>query len=387
MSKTRYDQRGVSPDKKEVHEAIKNLDKGLFPNAFCKILPDLAAGDPEWCNILHADTAGTKGALAYLAWKEFNDPSFFRGIAQDAIVMNLDDMACAGATGPLILSSTIGRNKNKISGQVIAAVIGGTVDFIQKMSELGIEIESAGGETADVGDIVRTIDVGFTAFARLPRKKVQDIQIRPGDLVVGLASYGQARYEDRYNSGISSNGLTSARHDVLSSYYAEKYPESYDPDMPAELAYCGSRRLEEQYEGHRIADLLLSPTRTFLPVIQSALDQYRPGIHGIIHNTGGAHGKVLKFAPGLRIVKDNLLPVPPVFRLIAEESGASPAEMYRVFNMGTRLEFYVESGIAEHLVDLAQNFGIDARIIGRVEISEYSEVRLMTGEEEIIYKE
>lgn len=385
MNESRYDQRGVSPDKREVHRAIRGLDKGLFPNAFCKILPDLAAGDPGYCNVMHADTAGTKTALAYLDWKERGDASVFRGIAQDAIVMNIDDMACAGATGPILLSSTIGRNKHKIPGEIIAEVIAGTTEFIENLQALGIEIVSAGGETADVGDIVRTIDVGYTAFARLPRKKVQDIRIRAGNVIVGLASYGQASYEKSYNSGIASNGLTSARHDVLSAYYAENYPEAYDPDIPEELAFCGSRRLSGEFEGHRIGDLLLSPTRSFLPVIKKVLETFPGRIDAILHNTGGAHSKVLKFCGNHRIVKEQLLPVPPVFRLIQEESGASGHEMFQVFNMGTRLEFYVEESLAPELIKIARHFRIDAQVIGHVEAAEKAEVVLHHHGESIHY--
>ena len=385
MNESRYDQRGVSPDKREVHRAIQGLDKGLFPNAFCKILPDLAASNPDYCNVMHADTAGTKTALAYLDWKERGDASVFRGIAQDAIVMNMDDMACVGATGPIVLSSTIGRNKHKIPGEIIAEVIAGTTDFIENMQALGIEIVSAGGETADVGDIVRTIDVGYTAFARLPRKKVQDIRIRAGNVIVGLASYGQASYEKTYNSGIASNGLTSARHDVLSTYYAENYPEAYDPDIPKGLAFCGSRRMSDDFEGHRIGDLLLSPTRTFLPVVKKVLDTFPNRIDAIMHNTGGAHSKVLKFCGNKRVVKDHLLPVPPVFRLIQEESGASNREMFQVFNMGTRLEFYVEESLAPELLKIARSFHIDAQVIGHVEEAEKAEVVLHHNGEKIIY--
>ncbi len=386
MNESRYDQRGVSPDKHEVHRAIRGLDKGLFPNAFCKILPDLAAADPDYCNVMHADTAGTKTSLAYLDWKESGNVSVFRGIAQDAIVMNIDDMACVGATGPIILSSTIGRNKNKITGEVIAEVIAGTTEFIERMQALGIEIVSAGGETADVGDIVRTIDVGYTAFARPARKNVQDIRIRAGNVIVGLASYGQASYEKTYNSGIASNGLTSARHDVLSSFYAENYPEAYDPEMPEGLAFCGSRRLNEEFEGHRIGDLLLSPTRTFLPVVKKVLERFPGRIDAILHNTGGAHSKVLKFCGKVRVVKDKLLPVPPVFRLIQEESGASSREMFQVFNMGTRLEFYVEESLAPELIEIARSFHIEARVIGHVESASSPEVMVEHGGEQIVYR-
>ncbi|MBL7776427.1 MAG: phosphoribosylformylglycinamidine cyclo-ligase, partial [Saprospiraceae bacterium] len=320
----KYDQRGVSASKDEVHAAIQHLDKGLFPNAFCKILPDVAAGDPEYCNLLHADTAGTKTSLAYLYWKETGDLSVWAGVAQDAIVMNLDDMACVGCTDQILLSSTIGRNKSRVPGEVIAAVIRGGSDFVEKMREQGIELHLAGGETADVGDIVRTIDVGFTAFARMPRQAVVTPRIQPGDVVVGLASFGQASYETGYNGGMGSNGLTAARHDVLAREYAEKYPESYSPEIPPELVYTGTRRLTDLVQAGSqqipVGKLILSPTRTYLPVIKKVLEMHRASVHGIIHCTGGGQTKVLKFIEQARVVKDKLFDIPPLFQLIQETS-------------------------------------------------------------------
>lgn len=366
----KYDQRGVSADKKEVHAAIEGLDKGLFPNAFCKILPDHAGGSARHVNIMHADTAGTKTSLAYLYWRETGDLSVWSGIAQDAIVMNLDDMACVGCTDNILLSSTIGRNKLLISGDVIGAIINSTERFIKKMAEHGVHIFSAGGETADVGDIVRTIDVGFTAFARMARKSLIVNKIRPGDVIVGLASYGQATYENEYNGGMGSNGLTGARHDVLSKIYSEKYPESHDPNLPTEVVYTGKSRLTDtiKIDGKDIAvgKLLLSPTRTFLPFLQKLFETHRSKIHGIIHNTGGGQTKVLKFAPGLRIVKNNPLPVPPLFNFIQKASGTEWREMNQVFNMGCRLEIYLSKKEAAAVVEIARSFNIDAQIIGHV---------------------
>lgn len=367
---TKYDQRGVSASKDEVHAAIKYLDKGLYPNAFCKILPDLAAGSARHCNLLHADTAGTKTSLAYIYWRETGDLSVWPGIAQDAIVMNLDDMACVGCTGNIMLSSTIGRNKTLIPGEVIAAVIRGTTDFIEKMRAHGVEIHLAGGETADVGDIVRTIDVGFTAFARMKRSDVLVNQIRPGDVIVGLASFGQATYEDAYNGGMGSNGLTSARHDVLSKIYAEKYPESFDPKLPNEVVYTGNQILTDPVAINdkqiTVGKLLLSPTRTYLPVLQDILQQYGKKIHGLIHVTGGGQTKVLKFVKDVHIVKDNLFELPPLFRLIRENSGTDWREMYQVFNMGHRMEIYLPGRYAEQVMAIAEKYGIEARVLGKV---------------------
>ena len=379
----KYDLRGVSASKDEVHAAIRHLDKGLYPNAFCKILPDLAAGSARHCNLLHADTAGTKTSLAYLYWRETGDLSVWPGVAQDAIVMNLDDMACVGCTGNILLSSTIGRNKNLVPGEVIAAVIRGTSDFIEKMREHGVDLTLAGGETADVGDIVRTIDVGFTAFARMKRSEVLVNDIRPGDVIVGLASYGQAVYEDAYNGGMGSNGLTAARHDVLSKVYAEKYPESFDPNLPTEVVYTGNRQLTEKLAiGNQeitVGKLILSPTRTYLPVLQEILREYRRKIHGLIHVTGGGQTKVLKFVRDVHVVKDNLFDPPPLFRLIRESSGTEWREMYQVFNMGHRMEIYLPARHADKVMAIAEKFGIEARIIGKVKRAQGAKVTVRSA--------
>lgn len=367
---TKYDLRGVSASKEEVHAAIQHLDKGLYPNAFCKILPDLAAGSAKHCNLLHADTAGTKTSLAYLYWRETGDLSVWAGVAQDAIVMNLDDMACAGCTDNILLSSTIGRNKTLIPGEVIAAVIRGTSDFVEKMQQHGLNLHLAGGETADVGDIVRTIDVGFTAFARMKRSEVLTPTIRPGDVVVGLASYGQANYETEYNGGMGSNGLTAARHDVLSKVYAEKYPESFDPRLPDSVVYTGNRTLTEQIRiGNQditVGKLILSPTRTYLPVLQELLREHRKKIHGLIHVTGGGQTKALKFVQNVHILKENLFELPPLFQLIQESSKTTWREMYQVFNMGHRMEIYLPARHADAVMAVAEKYGIHARVIGRV---------------------
>lgn len=384
--KSRYDKRGVSASKDEVHTAIKGLDKGLFPNAFCKILPDVVGSDDKYCNIMHADTAGTKTSLAYMYWKETGDLSVWEGIVQDSIVMNLDDMACVGCHNDIIISSTIGRNKNLIPGEVITKIIQHTQKFLDKLSDYGINIHSAGGETADVGDIVRTIDVGYTAFARMKRSDVIDIDILPGDYIVGFASYGQATYEEEYNGGMGSNGLTSARHDVFSSIYKAKYPDSYDHNTPSDVIYVGSKSLTEKIEvegkGMTVGKLVLSPTRTYLPLIAKILESHRSSINGIIHCTGGAQTKVMKFVPSpLRIVKDNLLPIPPLFHMIKEESGVNWREMYEVFNMGHRLECYVSSKqVAEELISLADSFNIKAQIIGRAEKSDKMELVIKNEE-------
>lgn len=367
---TKYDQRGVSASKEEVHAAIQHLDKGLYPNAFCKILPDLAAGNAKYCNLLHADTAGTKTSLAYVHWRETGDLSVWPGVAQDAIVMNLDDMACAGCTDNIMLSSTIGRNKGLIPAEVIAAVIRGTSDFVDKMQEHGVNMHLAGGETADVGDIVRTIDVGFTAFARMKRSEVLVPNIRSGDVIVGLASFGQSTYETEYNGGMGSNGLTAARHDVLSKVYAEKYPESFDPRLPQEVVYTGNRLVTEKVSIGKqeisVGKLILSPTRTYLPVLQELLRDHRKKIHGLIHVTGGGQTKVLKFVKDAHIVKDNLFDLPPLFKLIQESSKTPWREMYQVFNMGHRMEIYLSAKHADTVMAIAEKYGIEARIIGRV---------------------
>jgi len=365
--------RGVSASKSEVHAAIKNLDKGLYPTAFCKILPDIAAKDPEYCNLMHADTAGTKTSLAYMYWRETGDLSVWKGIAQDAIVMNIDDMACVGCTTDILLSSTIGRNKNLISGDVIATIIQSTVELIEELGTYGVTVHSAGGETADVGDIVRTIDVGFTAFARMKRSDLIVNDIRPGQVIVGLAGYGQASYEQEYNGGMGSNGLTSARHDVLDKSHAEKYPDSFDHNTNDKVVYIGSKKLTDiitiDGKDMTVGKLILSPTRTFLPVLSKVLDSHREHIKGMIHCTGGAQTKVLKFAEGVHVIKDNLFSTPPLFQLIQSESGTSWKEMYQVFNMGNRLEIYLEPQHADEIIAIAKSFNIDAQIIGRVEES------------------
>lgn len=376
----KYDLRGVSATKDEVHTAIKDLDKGLYPHAFCKILPDIAANDPDYCNLMHADTAGTKTALAYLYWKETGDLSVWRGIAQDAIVMNLDDMACVGCTQGILLSSTIGRNKNLISGEVISTLINSTVTFAEQLREHGIDLHLAGGETADVGDIVRTIDVGYTAFARMKRSELIINNIQAGDTIVGLASYGQATYETEYNGGMGSNGLTSARHDIFNKEYSEKYPDSYDPNTPDEVIYIGNKKLTDTLningQDITISKLVLSPTRTFMPVLNEVFKHLKKEINGIIHCTGGAQTKVLKFTEGVHIIKDNLFPTPPLFQLIHDESGTDWKEMYQVFNMGNRLEFYLPKQYAQTIIDVAKSFNIDAQIIGKVVTSDINRLTI-----------
>jgi phosphoribosylformylglycinamidine cyclo-ligase len=379
---SRYLQRGVSSGKEEVHQAIKNLDKGLFPGAFCKVLPDMLTGDPEYCVVMHADGAGTKSSLAYIYWKETGDISVWKGIAQDAIVMNLDDLLCVGITGDILISSTIGRNKNKIPGEVISALIEGTEEILSELRELGISINSAGGETADVGDLVRTIVVDSTVVARARRSDIIENRILPGNVIVGLSSSGQASYERSYNGGMGSNGLTSARHDVFGQYLARKYPESYDPDVPPGLVYSGSHTLTEMIAGVGLdaGKLVLSPTRTYAPVVKDVLERYRDGIHGMIHCSGGAQTKVLHFAQKLHIIKDNLFPVPLLFRLIQEESGTPWKEMYQVFNLGHRFELYTDESVAEEIINLAGSYGIDARVVGRCEASAQTQLTI-TGEQ------
>lgn len=370
MGDQRYMRRGVSASKEDVHAAIKNVDKGIFPKAFCKIIPDILGGDPEYCNIMHADGAGTKSSLAYLYWRETGDLSVWKGIAQDALVMNIDDLLCVGATEGILVSSTIGRNKMLIPGEVIAAIINGTEELLADLRAQGIGIYSTGGETADVGDLVRTIIVDSTVTCRMKRADViNNANIAAGDVIVGLASSGQATYEDSYNGGMGSNGLTSARHDVFAHYLAEKYPESFDAAVPDDLVYSGSKHLTDTVEGSPIdaGKLVLSPTRTYAPVVKKILDEMRPEIHGMVHCSGGALTKVMHFVEGKHIIKDNLLPIPPLFRLIAEQSGTDPAEMYKVFNMGMRLEIYVAPQHAERIISIAKSFGIDAQVIGRVE--------------------
>ena len=375
----KYDKRGVSATKDEVHQAIKGLDQGLFPKAFCKILPDAVGGKANYCNLMHADTAGTKTSLAYMYWRETGDVSVWRGIAQDAIVMNLDDMACVGCTDDIVLSSTIGRNKNLITGEVIGEIINATVDFAKKMSEYGVNIHLAGGETADVGDIVRTIDVGFTAFARMKRNELIVNKIQKGDVIVGLASYGKSTYETEYNGGMGSNGLTSARHDVFAKEYAQKYPDSFDKNTPDDVIFVGSKKLTDTIningENINIGKLVLSPTRTFLPVMKNIFDKIgKKSIHGLIHCTGGGQAKVVKFLDGKKVVKDNLFDTPPLFEMIQTESGTTWKEMYQVFNMGNRLEFYVNEKNAQTIIDIAKSFNIDAQIIGHVENAPKNEV-------------
>ncbi len=370
-SNQRYMMRGVSAAKEDVHNAIKNIDKGIFPQAFCKIIPDILGGDPEYCNIMHADGAGTKSALAYMYWKETGDLSVWRGIAQDAIVMNTDDLLCVGAVDNILVSSTIGRNKMLIPGEVIAAIINGTDEILSDMRRMGIGIYATGGETADVGDLVRTIIVDSTVTCRMKRSDViNNANIRPGDVIVGLSSSGQATYEKEYNGGMGSNGLTSARHDVFAKYLAERYPESYDKAVPDELVYSGSYKLTDSVAGAPVnaGKLVLSPTRTYAPVVKQLLDRLRPHIHGMVHCTGGAQTKVLHFvSDNCRVIKDNLFPVPPLFRAIAEESGTDWAEMYKVFNMGHRLEVYLSPEHADEVISISKSFNIDAQIVGHIE--------------------
>nr|MBD5376517.1 phosphoribosylformylglycinamidine cyclo-ligase [Bacteroides sp.] len=369
MSDQRYNMRGVSASKEDVHNAIKNVDKGIFPKAFCKIIPDILGGDPEWCNIMHADGAGTKSSLAYAYWRETGDLSVWRGIAQDALVMNLDDLLCVGATDNILVSSTIGRNKMLIPGEVIAAIINGTEELLAELRESGISIWSTGGETADVGDLVRTIIVDSTVTCRMRRADViNNANIADGDVIVGLASYGQATYETGYNGGMGSNGLTSARHDVFSKEVARKYPQTYDAAVPEELVYSGSVALTDPVEGTVLdaGRLVLSPTRTYAPVIKKLLETMRSKIHGMVHCSGGAQTKVMHFVENKHVVKDNLFPVPPLFEMIQRESGTDWAEMYKVFNMGHRMEIYVRPEDAEAVIAMSEEFGIPARIVGRV---------------------
>jgi phosphoribosylformylglycinamidine cyclo-ligase len=379
----RYDKRGVSATKDEVHQAIKNLDKGLFDKAFCKILPDYAAGNENYCNLMHADTAGTKTSLAYMYWRETGDLSVWRGIAQDAIMMNLDDMACVGCTDNIILSSTIGRNKNLISADVISTLINATVEIAEDMKAHGINLRLAGGETADVGDIVRTIDVGYTAFARMKRKDLVINNIQAGDVIVGFESTGQTTYETEYNGGMGSNGLTSARHDVLHHDYATKYPDSYDKNTPDDVVFIGNKKLTDKIningKNIDIGKLILSPTRTYLPILKVILDKYRKHLHGMIHCTGGGQAKVLKFIDNQHIIKDNLFEVPPLFALIQSESQADWKEMYQVFNMGHRLEIYVAPKYAQAIIDIAATFNLRAKIVGHVEANDKPEVTIKSA--------
>ncbi len=370
----RYAQRGVSASKEDVHSAIKNIDKGLFPKAFCKIVPDHLTNDEEYCLIMHADGAGTKSSLAYMYWKETGDISVWKGIAQDALIMNIDDLLCVGATDNILLSSTIGRNKNLIPGAVISAIINGTEELLEELKSFGVHIHSTGGETADVGDLVRTIIVDSTVTARMKRKNVIDnANIQVGDVIVGLASYGQASYEKEYNGGMGSNGLTSARHDVFSKILAKKYPESFDPSVPSDLVYSGKTNLTDTVKDAPIdaGKLVLSPTRTYAPIIKKILSKFdNKTIHGMVHCSGGAQTKVLHFVDNLHVIKDNLFDVPPLFKLIQENSGTDWKEMYQVFNMGHRMELYVSPEIADEIIEISKSFDVDAQIIGKVETSE-----------------
>jgi phosphoribosylformylglycinamidine cyclo-ligase len=384
---SRYLQRGVSFGKEDVHGAIRNVDKGLFPKAFCKVIPDMLTGDPDYCMVMHADGAGTKSSLAYIYWKETGDLSVWKGIAQDAIVMNLDDLICVGITGDILLSSTIGRNKNKIPGEVISAIINGTEEILEELRSMGIPIYSTGGETADVGDLVRTIIVDSTVVARSRRIDIIENNIVPGNVIVGLSSSGQATYEGSYNGGMGSNGLTSARHDVFGGYLADKYRESFDPDIPGDLIYSGSRSLTDRVSdvGVDAGKLVLSPTRTYAPVVKEVLDQWREKINGMIHCSGGAQTKVLHFAGDVHIIKDSLFPVPPLFKMIQNESGTPWREMYQVFNMGHRFEIYTDEGTAEEIITTAAKYKIDARLIGRCEESDSKKLTIKGDQGEFVY--
>lgn len=388
MADTRYNLRGVSAGKEDVHHAIKSIDKGLFPKAFCKIVPDLLTGDENYCVVMHADGAGTKSSLAYMYWKETGDISVWKGIAQDALIMNIDDLLCVGATENILLSSTIGRNKNLVPGEVIAALINGTEELLSQLRKLGIGIYSTGGETADVGDLVRTIIVDSTVICRMKRNEVIDnARIQAGDVIVGLSSSGQATYETEYNGGMGSNGLTSARHDVFDKYLKVKYPESFDPTVPDDLVYSGSYKLTDKVVGAPLdaGKLVLSPTRTYAPIIKQILDKHRSDVHGMVHCSGGAQTKVLHFVDNVHVIKDNLFPIPPLFEAIQKESGTSWEEMYKVFNMGHRMELYVPQAIAQDIIELSQSFNVDAQIVGRVEESEIKKLTIRSPYGEFIY--
>jgi phosphoribosylformylglycinamidine cyclo-ligase len=394
MSDNRYNQRGVSASKEDVHAAIKNIDKGIFPQAFCKIIPDILGNDDSYCNIMHADGAGTKSSLAYTYWKETGDLSVWKGIAQDAIIMNLDDLICVGATENILLSSTIGRNKNLISGEIIAAIINGTEEILAELRSMGISIYSTGGETADVGDLVRTIIVDSTVTCRMKREDViSNHTIQPGDVIVGLASYGKATYEHEYNGGMGSNGLTSARHDVFEKSLAKAYPESFDPAVPLDLVFSGAKKLTDEVLVDPVnavyvtaGKLVLSPTRTYAPVIKEVLAKHRASIHGLVHCSGGAQTKVLHFInDNVHVIKDNLFPVPPLFELIHEQSGTPWEEMYKVFNMGHRMELYVPESIAQSIIEISKSFDIDAKIIGRVESGSQKQVTINSDKGSFVY--
>lgn len=384
----RYNERGVSSGKEEVHQAIRNLDKGLYPKAFCKIVEDYLGGDPEYCTVMHADGAGTKSSLAYIYWKETGDLSVWKGIAQDAIIMNVDDLLCVGATDNILLSSTIGRNKNLIPGEVISTLINGTEEVLEMLRSYGLNIRSTGGETADVGDLVRTIIVDSTVTTRMKRSEVIDnSRIKAGDVIVGLASYGQASYEKKYNSGMGSNGLTSARHDLLNKEYAGKYPESFDPAIPELLVYTGKYRVTDELPDMplNIGKLILSPTRTYAPVMMQVFKELRPYIHGMVHCSGGGQTKALHFVERLHIIKDNLFDVPPLFRLIQQETQTPWQEMYKVFNMGHRMEVYLEEKYAQLVIAISKSFGVDAKVIGRVEAADHRQVTLTTPHGTFVY--
>ena len=385
---SRYQRRGVSATKEDVHRAIRGLDKGLFPGAFCKIVPDMLGGDPDWCNIMHADGAGTKSSLAYVYWKETGDLSVWKGIAMDALVMNIDDLLCVGAVDGILVSSTIGRNRRLIPAEVIQTIIEGTGEFLDLLRRHGIGIYSTGGETADVGDLVRTIIVDSTVTCRMKRSEViTNDKIRPGDVIVGLSSTGQAKYENEYNGGMGSNGLTSARHDVFAAYLANKYPESFDPSMPAELVYSGSLRLTDKLAGMEpnAGKLVLSPTRTYAPVIRQVLEKYREQIHGMVHCSGGAQTKILHFVDRMHIIKDNMFDIPPLFEIIREQSGTPWKEMYQVFNMGHRFELYTDENTAARVIEISNASNIDARIVGRCEASGKKQLSIRTDKGNFIY--
>jgi len=388
MSNQRYLSRGVSASKEDVHNAIKNIDKGLFPKAFCKIIPDLLGGDSDYCNIMHADGAGTKSSLAYLYWKETGDVSVWKGIAQDALIMNIDDLLCVGAVDNILVSSTIGRNKLLIPGEVVSAIIQGTDDLLAELRAMGIGVYGTGGETADVGDLVRTIIVDSTVTCRMRRDQVIDnANIQPGDVIVGLASFGQATYETSYNGGMGSNGLTSARHDVFAHYLAEKYPESFDAAVPADLIYAGGKKLTDPVEDSPLNAglLVLSPTRTYAPFVKQLLEAMRADIHGMVHCSGGAQTKILHFVDNVHVIKDHLFPTPPLFTLIQHESGTDWKEMYQVFNMGHRLEVYLDPQKAQAVMDIAGHFGIEARIVGRVEASNHKQLTIESSYGTFLY--
>jgi phosphoribosylformylglycinamidine cyclo-ligase len=389
MSDIRYNQRGVSASKEDVHNAIKNVDKGLFPQAFCKIVPDHLTGDEDYCVVMHADGAGTKSSLAYMYWKETGDVSVWKGIAQDALIMNIDDLLCVGATDNILLSSTIGRNKGLIPGEVLSAIINGTEELLEELRGYGLTIHSTGGETADVGDLVRTIIVDSTVVARMKRSDViSNHNIAPGDVIVGLESFGQANYEKEYNGGMGSNGLTSARHDVFNKYLAEKYPESFDAAVPEELVYSGGMKLTDAVENSPIdaGKLVLSPTRTYAPIIKAILDNHRNDIHGMVHCSGGAQTKVLHFVENLHVVKDNMFDVPPLFKLIQEQSGTDWKEMYKVFNMGHRMEIYLPETKAQEIIEISESFGVKAKIVGRCEAADTKKLTIQSEFGEFTYE-